>query len=394
MKKLVLFLSVSCLLLVCLLLVPAFAQEAEDNFRDVDINTGSPEGQLITQASESEDAAEKIQLLETFVQKFGDDYAVDWVRLQLQGHYLETQNFPKVVEHGKAILDVAPKDLEVLHNLTKGYEGTQDWAALLPHLLKIKPLGDAEAAVENYEDADEVETAMWKSQVEYAQGVVQYVEYSLYTSALKIADPATKIQYLETLRAQYPQGQYGAQALNPLTVAYRQAGNFAKMAEMMALSLEKDPANEEYLYALGETTLGQQQLEQAKMYGQKLVDVMATKEKPENLSEEDWQNRKDLFTAYGNFVLGKVSFSEAGDSNKDKFRESRKFLLQSVEPLKAQGGQNYGMLAYFLGICYVKLDIAGDNIAQATRWMSTSAGIESPGQAGAKDILSKIQSSQ
>jgi hypothetical protein len=390
MKKLVLSLSIACLLLV-----PAFAQEDEPyNFRDVDINTSSPEGQLITQASESEDTAEKIQLLETFVEKFSDDYAVDWVRLQLQGHYLETQNFPKVVEHGQAILELSPKDIEILHNLTKGYQGTQDWAALLPHLLKIKPLADAEAAVENYEDADEEETATWKSQVEYAQGVLQYVEYSLYTSSLKITDPAAKIQYLETLRAQYPEGQYGSQALDPLTMAYRQAGNFAKMAETMALSLAKDPANEEYLYALAETSLGQQQLEQARMYGQNLVDVMATKEKPENVSDEDWMNRKDLFTAYGNFVLGKVSFSEAGDSDKNKFRESRKFLLQSVEPLKAQGGQTFGMLAYFLGICYVKLDIAGDNITQATRWMSTSAGIESPAQAGAKDILSKIQSSQ
>ena len=107
---------------------------------------------------------------------------------------------------------------------------------------------------------------------------------------------------------------------------------------------------------LAETRLGLQQLEPARMWGQKLVDVMATKQKPENLSEEDWTNRKELFSAYGNFALGKVSFHEAGDGNKDKFRESRKFLLEAVEPLKAQGGQNYGMLAYFLGICYVKLD--------------------------------------
>lgn len=390
MKKLALFLSISCLFLV-----PAIAQEEEEyDFRDVDINTGSPEGQLITQASESEDTAEKIQLLETFVEKYSDDHAIDWVRLQLQSHYLETQNFAKVVEHGEAILDVAPEDIEVLHNLTKGYEGVQEWAALLPHLLATKTVADAEAGVENYEDADEQETALWKGQVEYAEGVVQYVEYSLYTSSFKITDPATKVKYLETLREQYPEGQYGSPALDPLATAYRQAGNLDKMAETMALALENSPGNEEYLYTLAETRLSQQQLEQARMYGQKLLDVMATKEKAENLSEEDWTNRKELFTAYGNFVLGKVSFSEAGGSDKNKFRESRKFLLQTVEPLKAQGGQNYGVLAYFLGICYVKLDIAGDNIAQATRWMGVAAGIEGPVQAQAKDILSKIKASQ
>ena len=390
MKKLVLYLSI-----FCLLLVPAIAQEEEEyDFRDVDINTGSPEGQLITQASSSEDTAEKIQLLETFVEEYSDDHAIDWVRLQLQSHYLETQNFTKVVEHGKAIQEVAPEDIEVLHNLTKGYEGTQEWAALLPHLLATKAVADAEAGVENYEDADEQETALWKGQVEYAEGVLQYVEYSLYTSSFKITDPATKISYLETLREQYPEGQYGPQALDPLAMSYRQAGNFDKMAETIALALEKNPGNEEYLYTLAETRLGLQQLEPARMWGQKLVDVMATKQKPENLSEEDWTNRKELFSAYGNFALGKVSFHEAGDGNKDKFRESRKFLLEAVEPLKAQGGQNYGMLAYFLGICYVKLDIDGDNLAQATQWMGVAAGIESPGQAGAKDILSKIKASQ
>ena len=160
----------------------------------MDINTGSPEGQLITQASSSEDTAEKIQLLETFVEEYSDDHAIDWVRLQLQSHYLETQNFTKVVEHGKAIQEVAPEDIEVLHNLTKGYEGTQEWAALLPHLLATKAVADAEAGVENYEDADEQETALWKGQVEYAEGVLQYVEYSLYTSSFKITDPANKDQ--------------------------------------------------------------------------------------------------------------------------------------------------------------------------------------------------------
>ena len=390
MKKLVLFLSI-----FCLLLVPAIAQEEEEyDFRDVDIDTGSPEGQLITQASESEDTAEKIQLLETFVEKYSDDHAIDWVRLQLQSHYLETQNFAKVVEHGKVIMDVAPKDIEVLHNLTKGYEGTQEWAALLPHLLATKAVADAEAAVENYEDADEQETAIWQGQVDYAEGVAQYVEYSLYTSSFKVTDPATKIKYLETLREQFPEGQHGPQALDPLAVAYRQAGNFDKMAETIALALEKNPGNEEYLYTLAETRLGLQQLEPARMWGQKLVDVMATKENPENLSEEDWTNRKELFTAYGNFALGKVSFYEAGDSGKDKFLESREFLLEAVEPLKAQGGQNYGMLAYFLGICYVKLDIDGDNLAQATQWMGVAAGIEGPVQAQATDILSKIKASQ
>jgi hypothetical protein len=74
----------------------------------------------------------------------------------------------------------------------------------------------------------------------------------------------------------------------------------------------------------------------------------------------------------------------------EKYREGRTLLLKSVDPIKAQGGENYGVLGYFLGICFVKLDVAGDNLAAARSWMTVAANTPSGYQGEAKNILSKL----
>ena len=96
----------------------------------------------------------------------------------------------------------------------------------------------AEAALENYEDADEARhrdcgNLKWST----PKGVVSIRGVlALHFFALKIDRPGNEDPIPGNSESAIPGRQVrAAQALNPLTVAYRQAGNFAKMAEMMAL---------------------------------------------------------------------------------------------------------------------------------------------------------------
>jgi hypothetical protein len=107
------------------------------------------------------------------------------------------------------------------------------------------------------------------------------------------------------------------------------------------------------------------------------------------MGDEDWTKHKAVFTARANYMLGRIMVLDAKNNN--DFREARKLMLSAVDPMKEAGGQEWGIMAYMLGICYVKLDIQGDNIRQATNWMATSAGVENPYQAAARDTLSKIK---
>ena len=363
----------------------AFAQV---DIRNPAINTETEEGSLISQAGTAEDDATRIQLLETFVDRYSDHDAIGYVHLQLQGLHLAAVNFDKVISYGEKLLEIVPNDVEVRQNLTKGYEGKQDFDNLLPHLLETRPYAEKDTQLPEPEYEDEVEA--WQAQIDYAKGVLQYIEYSLYASLLRITDPAKKIEYMDTLRELYPEGQYAGSLDDYYVQAYQQQGDVEKMLAAMEAAVQKNPGNESYLFTLAESSVRQAQHDKAKGFAEQLIQAMNQKAKPENQTEEAWTQHKDLFTAYGNYILGKLTVLQAGNSAQG-YRDGRKQLLTTVGPIQERGGEHYGILAYMLGICYVKLDIGGDNIAQATKWMGIAAKEANPYQGEAKKTLAAIR---
>ena len=361
----------------------------QPSIRNPQIDTETPEGQLIAQAGTSEDPAEKIKYLETFVEKYSDNANIGFVYLQLQGLYAADSNWDKVAEYGEKLLKIVPEDLEVRHNTVKALEGSGNWDKLHALLVETKPLAEKQKAAPKPADDDADVQTIWKNSVEYASGVVDYIEYSLYTSTLKITDPATKIKFMDALQEQYPSSKYKNQLPDFYVVAYQQLGDIEKMVGAMKDAVVANPGNEAYLFTLIQYHLGKDERAPAKGYAEQLLKAMESKEKPANMSEEDWAKHKALFTARANYMLGRITVLDAKNNN--DFREARKLMLSAVDPMKAAAGQEWGIMAYMLGICYVKLDIGGDNIKSATAWMSTAASVENPYQAAARDTLSKIK---
>ena len=379
------------LVLLFLLGNPAAAQLRED-IRNPSINTESEEGSLINQAIVSEDLSEKSQLLEVFVERHSEHGQIGYVYLQLQGVYLEQQNFLKVLEYGKKLVAIAPDLIEPRDNMTLAFYGTQDWAALLPHILETKPVADKTAAMPEPEYEDEM--PMWEAVVAAGEAANRNIEYHLYASVFSLTDAAQKVAYLDALLKYFPDSQYAA-LTPPLYVgAYQQLGNFEKTIHYMEIALEGDPNNESYLYNLADSSLRKGTPVQAREYAEKIVKVLTEKPKPDNVNEEDWVKHVNLFTALSKYTLGRVLVVEGGQSDLQKFRASRVLLREAEDTLKAQGGAVFGELAYYLGVCYVKLDIDGDNIRAATKWMNIAAGIPSPYQEQARMTLSKIRASQ
>ena len=305
----------------------AFAQV---DIRNPSVDTETEQGSLITQSGTAEDDATRTQLLETVAEKYSDHSAINYVYLQLQGLHLAAGNFDKVITYGKKLLEVVPGDVEIRQNLTKGYEAKQDFDSLLPHLLETKPYAEKDTKLAEPEYEDEVEA--WQAQIDYAKGVLQYIEYSMYTSLLKITDPAKKITYMDALKEHYPEGQYAGSLGGMYVQVYQQQGDVEKMLSAMEASLQSNPGNEGYLFTLAESAVRQQQNDKSKTYAEQLVQAMSQKAKPENQTEEDWTKHKDLFMAYGNYILGKLTVLQA--TNAQGFRDGRKQLLTTVAPIQ------------------------------------------------------------
>jgi tetratricopeptide (TPR) repeat protein len=358
------------LMMTCLLLGAAWAQAPD--IRNPDIGD-DPQGQMLTDAGISEDPQQKIAILTAFTEKYATDANIGYAYLQLQTLYLDTENYAKAAEFSEKLLKLVPDDLEVRHNSIRAYEGAGAWDKLLPLLVETKGMAE-------------------KAGDEYANGVVQYVEYSMITSALKIPDLATKLALLEALREHYPSGQYANSpaAVDAYVVASQQLGQLDKAIPVMQAALDANPGNpnEGYLYMMAENALEKRDGAKVKELSEKLIAAMGSKPKPDNLSAEQWEAQKKLFTAYGHFVLGRQLAST------EDYRGAREHLQQAVEPIEAQGGPRYGILAFYLGICYVKLDVGGDNIPQATKWMTVAAQTENPFQAEAKKTLAAIKQAQ
>ncbi len=362
--------SLLALLATCWLLGTAWAQAPDIRNPDIEDN---PQGQLLTDAGISEDPAQKIAMLTAFTEKYPTDPNIGYAYLQLQTLNLDAKNFAKAAEYSEKLLKIVPDDLEVRHNTIRALEGAASWDKLLPLLLETKPMAE-------------------KAGDDYAKGVVQYIEYSLITSALKIQDPKLKLAYLDALREQYPKGQYANSpaAVDAYVMASQQLGDMDRALPIMQAAIDANPTNpnEGYLYMMAENALDKQDGAKATELGEKLIAVMGQKPKPDNVTAEQWEGQKKLFTAYGHYILGRQL------AGAEKYKEAREHLQEAVEPMQAAGGPRYGILAFYLGICYVKLDVGGDNIPQATKWMTAAAQTENPFQAQAKKTLAAIKQAQ
>lgn len=375
-------------LAVAILLSAASAlAQATVEIRNVEIDSQSPEGAVLTQAGIAEEVEERIAILQGFLNDFPESTYLGYVLLQLQGLYTQQQNWSQAAAVGERLLQYVPDDLEVRHNHNQALLSSQQWPALREALAATKPVADTEASAPPPEDPDEDEEILYESGIDYAKGVIQYTEWAISVGMTQ-SSPAEQIQFMDLLGELYPESQYLAGIEDKYVIAYQQQGDFAGMVGAMERALAKNPGNEQYVYSLAEIALSNGDHETAVARSEQLIKLMEEKPAPEGTSEEDWEAHRKRFASLGNYVLGTSHFQ------KGAWRTSRRHLLQTVDSIKAEGGERYGLLSYMLGFCYVKLDIAGDNIRQATHWMTEASQVPNPMQAQAAQTLEAIKAAQ
>lgn len=137
-------------------------------------------------------------------------------------------------------------------------------------------------------------------------------EYNAYVGAVQQQDPNAKISGLEAFLTQYPNSVMKEDALEILMGTYQQTGNGAKMADTAQRLLQANPNNVRALALLAYTkrTLAQsgqnpqQNLAEAKQYGQKGLEALKTFNKPDNMSDADFQKLKNEMGGIFNSAVG------------------------------------------------------------------------------------------
>ncbi len=137
-------------------------------------------------------------------------------------------------------------------------------------------------------------------------------EYNAYVGAVQQADPAAKISGLEAFLTQYPNSVMKEDALEILMGTYQQKGDPVKMGDAAQRLLTVNPNNVRALALLAYSKRilaqggqnPQQNLADAKQYGEKGAVALQNFSKPEGMSDADYQNLKKQMGGIFNAAIG------------------------------------------------------------------------------------------
>ena len=176
-------------------------------------------------------------------------------------------------------------------------------------------------------------------------------EYNAYITALTMQDPAARGVAMEAFVKQYPQSIVLTDALEQAMGAYQQAGNGAKVEEMAKRILQLQPNHTNALavvVALDRSKVNggdQQALKEICPYAQTGLQQLPTWQKPETVSDADFQKLKNQMTEIFNGAAGFCALQQ-----KD-FVNARSYYLKAL-----QADPNNFLDNYQLAIAYLETD--------------------------------------
>jgi len=343
-----------------------------------EVNSATPEGQLLQQASQEEDAAKKLALQEQFVTQYPQHEAAPWVYEQLLSGYVKANDADKALAAADKLAAMPPECVEDSQQTLKAAELKKDPDLVLKWSGKTAELAQKVVASPQPTDADEVEN--WKARVDYARQVNTYTEYSLYASALGTTDPKKQVALLEALQQRNAKSEYYAKAIDTLFVAYQKSGANDKAVALAQQIAATGNPSEDMLLVLTVDAVKKKDGEKVHAYSAKLIETMSSKPKPEGVADADWTKRKNTFLGLA------YSMSGEQDLNDGKLAQADEELRKSLPLVEANPTVKTEVL-FYLGVANYKME----KVQEAYTFFKACAVVNSPFQATATKNMASIR---
>jgi outer membrane protein assembly factor BamD (BamD/ComL family) len=366
--------TIATLFALALAAVPAWAQ----CHKLAEVNSGTPEGQLLQQAGQEEDAAKKLALQEQFIAQYPQHEAAGWVYEQLLAGYVKANDADKALAVADKLAAMPPECVENAQQTLKAAELKKDPDLVLKWSGKTADLAQKVVASPQPTDADEVEN--WKARVDYARQVNTYTEYSLYAMALGTADPGKQVALLEALQQRNAKSEYFAKAIDTLFVAYQKSGANDKAVALAQQVAATGNPSEDMLLVLTDDAAKKKDGGKVHAYSAKLIEIMSSKPKPEGVADADWTKRKNTFVGLAYSMSGQQYLSDGNLAQADT--ELRKSL-----PLVEGNGAVKTEVLFYLGVANYKME----KVQEAYTFFKACAAVSSPFQATATKNLNAIK---
>lgn len=190
------------------------------------------------------------------------------------------------------------------------------------------------------------------------------------------------LELLKTLEERAPESSYLSKASGLRFQALAQSGDLPAAVALAEKLIAAGQANEEMLATAAEFTLRQnREPEKVLDYAAKLIETVNARQKPDAVSDADWQKYRSYYLGSAQWMTG-VVYGIQG-----KFAESDKVLREALPLL--EGRDEYKAAAlYNLGVANARLR----KVADAGRFYQQCAAIAGPYKTMCTDNLKTIRS--
>ncbi len=355
---------------------PVFAQQIG---KFVPIQAGSEVDHALTEINAATDPAQKLALLDKFAAGPGKegDNAILADGLYVD-YYIAQKNYDKAFEYGDKLFTLDPDNFQNAVNMIRAASEKGDSDRLVGYGEK------AQGILKRYKDAPAPAGTAdpdWDRQksltLESNKDGIAYIQQAVYNGALQAKDAGKRAGLLTRFAQTYPDSPYANQALGVAATSYQQAQNAPKMLEVANGLLAKDPNNLGMLLLLSDYYSEKgEQLDKAEAYAKKSVSVLATAQKPDEMSDEQWKQRSGLQKGFALSSLGQVHIQK-----KDNAQAVEN--LRAAAPLLKPDDGSYARNQYRLGFALLNLK----RNAEAKEAFTQAASVNSPYKALAQEKL-------
>jgi tetratricopeptide (TPR) repeat protein len=349
--------------------------------KTVSVAAGTDEDKALTEIYATPDGPAKIALLEKFMADFGKGDLELLGDQLLEQAYLAQKNYAKVYEYGDKAMKLDPGNFSTVVNMMHAAEEQGDTP-------KMFTLGEKAAAIiVGYKAAPAPEgtspgqwTAAKEQNLKDAQPDIEYAERTLFNGAYKTKDAAARAALFERYATAFPDSPYSLMAREQVAFAYQQAQLTAKMLDAAQSVLAADPNDIAMLVMLADSwSDGGQQLDKAAANAQKALDVLAKAQKPDNLTDEQWQQQISIQKGVAYSSLGQVYVNKTQNPQAvDAFKQAG--------PLLKSNNFYYARNLYRLGFTLAKMQ----RIPEARVVLTEAVSLNTPYKARAQETLDKI----
>ncbi len=329
-------------------ILAVLVQQAAAQRYTASANPDSPEGQFLDLIGLQSDEAKKLALIEQFPQRFPRHPAASWAYEQLQLAAMQASQWDKALAFGEKLAQINPDDMEVAQLNIKAAESKGDRTTVklwTDYLSRI-----AQRILESPPPKDPELLEEWKKRTAFAAQFAAQDEYAIYEKALASGNPREQIKLLNELLKHNSDTIYLPQALVIYLNAYRALGDSNNAMLTAEKIVKSDPSNEDALLTVTEGYLRRGSAsDKVLAYSARLIELMATKKKPANVRQEDWEKKKAYYTGTAHWIMGNIYINQ----NRFVLADS---ALRAALPLLSQNHPSSASILFYLGWSNYKLE--------------------------------------